>query len=64
MLVASVVMAVAVWAVARNVGGNAGAAAVLRVAAGTLAGVTVYVAALVALRTPEVAQLRRRLLRR
>lgn len=64
MFIASVTMALAVWAVARNVGGNAGGGAVLRVAAGTLAGAAVYLAALVALRTPEVAQLRRRLLRR
>ncbi|MEY4175174.1 MAG: hypothetical protein RI900_2339 [Actinomycetota bacterium] len=64
MLVASVAMALAVWGVARNVGSNAGAGAVLRVVAGTVTGAVVYLAALVALRTPEVAQLRRRLLRR
>ncbi|MFM7684484.1 MAG: murein biosynthesis integral membrane protein MurJ [Actinomycetota bacterium] len=64
MLVAAGVMALAVWPVARAVGSNVGAGAVLRVVAGTLTGVVVYLAALVALRTPEVAQLRRRLLRR
>lgn len=64
MLVASGAMALAVWAVARNIGSNAGAGAVLRVVAGTVIGAVVYLAALVALRTPEVAQLRRRLLRR
>jgi hypothetical protein len=64
MLAAAATMALAVWLVARNVGTNAGAGAVIRVAAGTVTGVVVYLAALVALRTPEVAQLRRRLLRR
>jgi putative peptidoglycan lipid II flippase len=64
MLVAAVAMALCVWGTARTVGGNTGAAAVVRVAAGTVVGVVTYVAALVVLRVPEVAQLRRRLLGR
>ena len=57
-------MALCVWATARVVGGNTGAAAVVRLLAGTAVGVATYLAALVALRVPEVAQLRRRVLRR
>jgi len=64
MLVAAVLMALCVWATARVVGGNTGAAAVVRLLAGTAVGVVTYLAALVALRVPEVAQLRRRVLRR
>ena len=64
MLVAAVLMALCVWATARVVGGNTGAAAVVRLLAGTAVGVATYLAALVALRVPEVAQLRRRVLRR
>jgi len=61
MTAASALMALCVWGTARLVGGNTGAPAVVRVVAGTVVGVATYIAALVLLRVPEVAQLRRRL---
>jgi putative peptidoglycan lipid II flippase len=64
MLLASVVMAEAVWIVARSVGGNVGAAAVVRVVAGTTVGAVVYLGMLLALRAPELDQLRARFSRR
>ncbi len=64
MLLASVVMAEAVWIVARSVGGNVGAAAVVRVVAGTTVGTVVYLAMLLVLRAPELDQLRARFSRR
>ena len=60
MLLASVVMAEAVWFVARSVGGNVGAEAVLRLLVGTVAGVVVYVGVLLLLRADELHELRRR----
>lgn len=53
----------AAWFAARQVGGNAGFDALLRLLVGTAVGGAVYVAALVALRTPELAAVRRRLAR-
>jgi hypothetical protein len=63
MLLASVVMAEVVWLVARNVGGNVGAGAVLRVAAGSVAGAAVYAGMLLVLRAPELDQLKARFAR-
>jgi putative peptidoglycan lipid II flippase len=67
MLVAAVVMAEAVWLVARNVGSNSGTGAVARTLAGTAVGIVVYVAVLVLLRSDEIAMavdpIRRRLKR-
>lgn len=63
MLLASVVMAEVVWVVARNVGGNVGAGAVVRVAAGSLVGAAVYVGMLMVLRAPELDQLKARFVR-
>jgi hypothetical protein len=60
MLLASVVMAEVVWIVARLVGDNSGAGAVLRVVAGTVAGAAAYVGLLLVLRAPELDQLRAR----
>lgn len=64
MLLASVVMAEVVWVVSRLVGDNAGSGAVVRVVVGSVVGVVVYVGLLIALRAPELDQLRSRLARR
>ena len=64
MTLASVVMAEVVWGVARAVGANSGAGAVLRVGAGTVAGTVVYVGLLVVLGAPELDQLRAKFLKR
>jgi putative peptidoglycan lipid II flippase len=61
MLVAGVLAGEAMWLVATNVGGNAGAEALLRLVVGGLVGVAVYVAVLAALRVPEVTALRDRM---
>ncbi|MEY2755229.1 MAG: hypothetical protein RJB65_1587, partial [Actinomycetota bacterium] len=60
MVIASAVMGEAVWWVARQVGGNVGLDAVIRVLAGSLTGVVVYVVILAALRAPELDALLRR----
>ncbi len=61
MFLAAIVMAEAVWIVARVVGANAGGGSVARVVAGTIVGTAVYVGVLLALRTPEMDQLRNRI---
>jgi putative peptidoglycan lipid II flippase len=53
-LAATGVMAVAVWAVSRSVGGNTGGPAVVRMAAGVVTGAAVYGAALFVFRVGEV----------
>ena len=60
-VLASILMAEAVWLVAGQVGGNAGLDAALRVTVGTVVGVAVYVAVLMVLRAPELDAVRRRL---
>jgi putative peptidoglycan lipid II flippase len=60
-VLASILMAEAVWFTARQVGGDVGVEAAIRVAVGAVVGVVVYVAALVALGAPEIGALRRRL---
>jgi putative peptidoglycan lipid II flippase len=57
---AGVVMAEVVWAVARIVGSNSGAGAVVRIVAGTVIGALVYALVLAALGSPELDELRRR----
>jgi putative peptidoglycan lipid II flippase len=64
MILAAVLMAEAVWFVTQFVGANTGTDAVLRVAVGTGVGIAVYLAALVALRAPELDAVRNRLGRR
>ena len=59
-VLASAVMAEGVWGVARTVGANSGAGAVLRLAAGTVTGVAVYIGVLAVLRAPELDELRHR----
>ena len=54
-LVAAVAMALVVWSVSRFVGGETGFAGILRVAAGTIAGLVVYVGALWVTRSPDLA---------
>jgi putative peptidoglycan lipid II flippase len=61
MLLASAVMAEAVWAVSRLVGDNDGIGALTRVAVAGLAGVAVYIGILLLLGAPEIDELRRRL---
>ena len=60
MALAAVVMAEAMWLVARAVGGDAGTEALVRVLAAGVVGVVVYVAVLVMLGTPEIDALRKR----
>ena len=64
MLLGGLVMAEAVWFVARHVGGNSGTGAIARTLVGTIVGGTVYVAVLIALRTPELDLLKNRFARR
>lgn len=61
-LLASVVMAEAVWLVARQVGANSGQGSVVRTLVGTAVGAVVFVGVLAALKSPELSELRRRLL--
>lgn len=60
-VLASVVMAEVVWFVVRAVGSNAGQGALVRLVAGTIVGIVVYVGVLIALRAPELDALLRRL---
>lgn len=59
-LLASAVMAEGVWVVARTVGSNSGAGALLRLTAGTATGMAVYLGVLAVLRAPELDELRHR----
>jgi putative peptidoglycan lipid II flippase len=61
MILAAILMAEAVWFVTQFVGANTGTDAVLRLAVGTVVGIAVYLAALVALRAPELDAVRNRL---
>ena len=64
MLLASLIMAEAVWFVARQVGANSGSGAVPRAIGGTIVGAVVYGAVLTALRSPELAFLKNQVRRR
>ena len=61
MLLASALMAEAVWLVTQQVGGNVGADAVVRLVVGTVVGAAVYLGVLVLLQAPELDAVRRRL---
>jgi putative peptidoglycan lipid II flippase len=61
MLLAALVMAEAVWIVARAIGANSGPGAVVRVVVSTILGTAVYVGMLWVLRSPEIHDLRTRL---
>ncbi len=61
MILAAVLMGEVVWFIARQVGGDSGMDAAVRLVVGTLVGAIVYVAILLALRVPELDFLRRRL---
>ena len=58
MALAAAIMAEAVWAVTYKIGGNVGIDAAIRLAAGTVVGIVVYLAALTVLRAPELGELR------
>lgn len=64
MLLAGVVMAEVMWLVGRLVGGNVGLAALLRVVVAGAVGIATYLGVLTALRVPELAQARSRLVAR
>ncbi len=59
MVLAAALGAEAAWYVARHVGANTGFDALARLMAGTLAGLGVYAAVLLALKAPELAAVRR-----
>ena len=59
MVLAAALGAEAAWYVARHVGANTGFEALARLMAGTLAGLGVYAAVLLALKAPELAAVRR-----
>lgn len=61
MSVAAAVMAAAVWLVAGQVGANSGPGAVLRIAVGAVVGGATYVGVLLAIRAPELSELRDRI---
>jgi len=61
MLLAGIIMAEAVWGAARAVGSNSGGGVIIRLAAGTSIGILVYVLILVALESPEIELLSKRL---
>jgi putative peptidoglycan lipid II flippase len=62
MIVAGAVMGEAVWFITRNVGGNAGLDALLRLVVGAVVGVIVYFGLLALMGAPELTALQRRLL--
>jgi putative peptidoglycan lipid II flippase len=64
MTLAGVLMAEVMWVVARQVGGNVGVDAFVRLGVAGVAGLAVYVGVLVALGAPELAAVRDRLPRR
>ena len=57
-LVAAALMGEVVWLVARNIGGNTGTDALLRVAVGSVAGAVVYLVLLFAMGAPELDAVR------
>jgi hypothetical protein len=61
MVLAGALAAEVTWLVARQVGGNTGGEALLRLSVGGLVGIVVYVALLLVLRVPEVTAVRDRL---
>lgn len=61
MIVAAALMGEAVWLAVRDIGGNTGVDAVIRLATGTIVGVVVYGALLALMGAPELDALRRRI---
>jgi putative peptidoglycan lipid II flippase len=61
MIVAGALMGEAVWFVTRNIGGNVGVDALVRLAVGAAVGVIVYFGLLAAMGAPELDALKRRL---
>ncbi|BAN02660.1 murein biosynthesis integral membrane protein MurJ [Ilumatobacter coccineus] len=64
MIVAAAIMGESVWFITRNVGGNVGIDAVVRLGVGTIVGVVVYGVLLFAMEATELDALRRRFPRR
>ncbi len=58
-ILAAILMGEAVWLVSRNVGGDVGTEAVVRLVVGTLVGVVVYLGLMFALGAPELDPVRR-----
>ena len=61
MLLAAVVMALAVWLITRGVTPDTGWRAIVQLVVGGVVGVVVYTAVLVAVKSPEIESIRRRL---
>lgn len=61
MIVAAALMGESVWFIVRNIGGNSGGGAFLRLAVGSVVGVVVYGVLLASMGAPELDALRRRL---
>ncbi len=61
MLLAAVVMALAVWVITRDVTPDSGWQAIAQLAVGGVVGIVVYTAVLIAVRSPELESIRRRL---
>ena len=61
MIVAAALMAESVWFIVRNIGGNAGGGAVLRLVVGAIVGVIVYGTLLASMGAPELDALKSRL---
>jgi len=61
MIVAAALMGESVWFIVRDIGGNAGGGAFLRIVVGAVVGVVVYTALLGSMGAPELDALRRRL---
>ena len=61
MIVAGALMGEVVWFITRNVGGNVGRDALLRLAVGAVVGVIVYFGLLAVMGAPELDALKRRL---
>jgi putative peptidoglycan lipid II flippase len=64
MVLAGVIAGEVTWLVAREVGGDEGAAGVMRVVVGAVVGLVVYLGVLAALRAPELSSAWARLTRR
>lgn len=68
MIIAAALMGEAVWFVIRDIGGNVGVDAIVRLVVGTAVGIVVYLAVLIVMRAPELdavsARLRSRLVAR
>jgi putative peptidoglycan lipid II flippase len=60
-VVAAALMGESVWFITRDIGGNSGGDAFVRLLVGTIVGVAVYAALLTTMQAPELDALRRRI---